>query len=309
MTSWLRARLPILLFMPLLLCVAGVRAAPAVLVVSSEMDGAYEQVANAITRELRLSDPAAAVDIVSREAFRARSLEGIRTIVTIGALAAGEVTLAAPPMPVLHTLVPRETFARLANSTTRTGDSAIFVDQPADRQIAAIRAALPEWQRLALIAGPQTHELVADLARIAGTEGFEVVVREIKSDRELFAAMQQIMSRPAVLLAVPDGEIFNSHTIQNILLTSYRQRSPVVGFSPAYVRAGALLALYATPTQIGKQAADAISSVLNGGRLPPPSHSHEYEVGVNLTVARSLGIHPRSAETIKSVLSRREIVE
>ncbi|HRP75582.1 MAG TPA: ABC transporter substrate binding protein [Rhodocyclaceae bacterium] len=309
MTSWLRARLPILLFMPLLLCVAGVRAAPAVLVVSSEMDGAYEQVANAITRELQLSDPAAAVDIVSREAFRARSLDGIRTIVTIGALAAGEVILAAPPMPVLHTLVPRETFARLASSTTRTGDSAIFVDQPADRQIAAIRAALPEWQRLALIAGPQTHELVAHLARIAGAEGFEVVVREIKSDRELFAAMQQIMSRPAVLLAVPDGEIFNSHTIQNILLTSYRQRSPVVGFSPAYVRAGALLALYATPAQIGKQAADAISSVLNGGRLPPPSHSHEYEVGVNLTVARSLGIHPRSAETIKSVLNRREIVE
>jgi putative tryptophan/tyrosine transport system substrate-binding protein len=121
--------------------------------------------------------------------------------------------------------------------------------------------------------------------------------------------MQQIMSRPAVLLAVPDREIFNSHTIQNILLTSYRQRSPVVGFSPAYVRAGALLALYATPSQIGKQAADAIASVLDGGRLPPPSHSHEYEVGVNLTVARSLGIHPRSAETIKSALSRREIVE
>jgi hypothetical protein len=95
MTSWLRARLPILLFMPLLLCVAGVRAAPAVLVVSSEMDGAYEEVADTITRELRLSDPAAAVEIVSREAFRARSVDGIRAIVTIGALAAGEVILAA----------------------------------------------------------------------------------------------------------------------------------------------------------------------------------------------------------------------
>lgn len=308
MTSCLRACLLVLLIV-LLPSVAGAQATPAVLVVTSETEGAYEEVANTITRQLRVSDPSSGTRIVTREAFRTKDLDGIRAIVTIGARAASEVMLAQPPMPVLHTLLPRETFERLADGSGRRDDSAIFVDQPPERQIAAIRAALPEWQRLALIAGPQTHEFVARLAGIGNAEGFEVVVREISSERELFAAMQQIMSRPAVLLAVPDGEIFNSHTIQNILLTSYRQRSPVVGFSPAYVRAGALLALYATPSQIGEQAAAAIASVLDGGRLPPPSHSHDYEVGINLTVARSLGIHPRSAESIKSALTRREVIE
>lgn len=305
MTSWLRACL-LLLLMTLLPSVAGARAEPAVLVITSETGGAYEEVANTITRQLRIAAPSAATRIVTHEAFRTTDLEGIRAIVTIGARAAREVVQAQPPIPALHTLLPRETYASLANAGERRGDSAIFVDQPADRQIAAIQAGLPEWKRLALIAGPQTQEFVARLAGIGNAEGLEVVVREISSERELFAAMQQIMSRPAVLLAVPDGEIFNSHTIQNILLTSYRQRSPVVGFSPAYVRAGALLALYATPSQIGEQAAAAITSVLNGGRLPPPSHSHDFEVGINLTVARSLGIHPRSAESIKSALVRRE---
>ncbi|MDF3823286.1 hypothetical protein P3G55_25605, partial [Leptospira sp. 96542] len=79
------------------------------------------------------------------------------------------------------------------------------------------------------------------------------------------------------------------------LLASFRATVPMQAFSPAYVRAGALLALYATPQQIGAQVAllarDAL--VEQNGRVRgfgPPQHTQWFEVSVNAHVARSLGL-------------------
>ncbi len=64
-----------------------------------------------------------------------------------------------------------------------------------------------------------------------------------------------------------------------------------MAFSPAYVRAGALLALHVTPTQIGLQAATMTRSVLQGKALSAtPVYSQDFSVAVNEHVARSLGL-------------------
>jgi hypothetical protein len=49
----------------------------------------------------------------------------------------------------------------------------------------------------------------------------------------------------------PIRVVFNSQTAGSILTAAYRRQVPLTGFSPAYVKAGALLALYSTPAQVG----------------------------------------------------------
>ncbi len=296
----------LLCFTLLLLVATHPWAAAPVVIVTGERGGAYDELADAIDAELRSEFPDIGITVVDWDVFAGTDMANARVVVTIGSRAAAAVRAAPPPVPVLNTLLPRQAFASLANNSARPNDSAIFVDQPLKRQLAVIALALPDWQRIALIGGPQTTELVAGLAAAAEVAGFEVVVARVGSERDLYPAIQDTISRPAILLAVPDGEIFNSHTIHNILLTSYRLRSPVVGFSPAYVRAGALLALYSTPEQIGRQAAAGVASVLRGGRLPPPRHPRQFDVGINQTVARSLGIRLEPAATIRSALGRLE---
>ncbi len=298
-------RMP-LLFLLYLLLVGWPAWAASVVIVTSERGGVYDEVTTAIIDELRPVLPIESIELVDGVQLDHAPLEQAKIVVTIGTDAATAVAAAAPPVPVLNTLLPRESHAQLARRSTLASVSAVFVDQPLERQIAAVSVALPQWQRLALIAGPHTGRLVDDLAAAAQAVGFEVMVARIGSDRELYGALQQVMAQPAILMAVPDREIFNSHTIQNILLTAYRQRSPVIGFSASYVRAGALLAVYSTPSQIGREAATAIRTVLNGGELPPPMHPREFEIGINPTVARSLGIRLEAAETIRSELLARE---
>jgi len=283
--------------------------APMVLVVTSEEGGAYDELIGAMRTGIISGEAAAEVRAIHWNEFTPALDSNPHIIVTVGSRAAAEVTAKKLDIPVLSTLLQRETFAQLHSDHPEpdsSGVSAIFLDQPVSRQLALLTEGLPTWQRLALISGPHTRDLADQILEAAKGIGLEVMAAQVVSDRELYSAMQRTLSRPAVLIALPDREIYNSHTIQNILLTSYRQRSPMIGFSPAYVRAGALLAIYSTPSQIGTQAAAVVIQVLQGEPLPPPRHADHFEVGINPTVARSLGISLDSAASIAARIKQRE---
>lgn len=301
---WRRLRF-VFLALPLFIAGAQAGASEHVLIVTSELSGAYEDTAKAIHTVLAPEVPPIGIAVIEPDEVNGKALAERRVIVTIGTEAARTIAELAPRVPVLHTLLPREAYEHLPPPGAAPR-SAIFLDQPVERQIALIVEALPEWNRLALLAGPQSQALATRLAAEARTRNLEVSVENIASDREIYSALQRLLTERAVLLALPDSMVFNSYTIQNILLTSYRHRSPLVGFSPAYVRAGALLGLYSTPQQIGQQAAATVAAVLAGGELPRPQAPRQFEVGINRNVANSLGIRLDSPEAIAARLGRRE---
>lgn len=306
-------RWPLAFLLYLLFSVQGAALAaatvPIVLVVTSEEGGAYDELIAAMRTGVRSDSTAVEVRVVLWNEFTSAFDFAPRIIVTVGSRAAAEVITKRNNIPVLNTLLPRETFAQLRREhpeSVSANVSAIFLDQPVSRQLALLTEGLPAWQRLALISGPHTRTLAEQIVVAAEASGLEVMSTQAASDRDLYSAMQRTLSRPAVLIALPDREIYNSHTIQNILLTSYRQRSPMIGFSPAYVRAGALLAIYSTPSQMGTQAAAVVIQVLRGGALPSPRHPDQFEVGINSTVARSLGISLDSAASIAARIKQAE---
>ena len=92
------------------------------------------------------------------------------------------------------------------------------------------------------------------------------------------------------MLAVADPAVFNSATVSNVLLASYRAKLGVYGFSPSYVKAGALVAVYSTPAQIGVHTADTVRALLRGSAVPALQYPADFTVSVNEHVARSLGL-------------------
>lgn len=208
--------------------------------------------------------------------------------------------------PVLCTLLPRQSFEYLMREAGRRPGpefSALYLNQPLARQLDLIRLALPQARRVGVLVGTvpgalQMEEQLADLAR---ERGLRLVSARLGVNDPIFPGLKQVLDESDVLLAMADPQIFNSHTIQNILLASFRARVPMQAFSPAYVRAGALLALYATPEQIGAQVAllarDALTEQNGKARgLALPQYTHWFEVSVNAHVARSLGLQLDAAE-------------
>lgn len=281
-------------------------APPRIVIVTTSADGAYAEAATALRGQIEVAMPAVDVDVRGWENASVAALADSRVVVTVGTQAARVVAGLGIAQPVLHILLPAGTYEKLPPPRAGAAMSAIYLDQPPERLLALIRLALPDWKRIALLKSPGGDKALLRLAELAHDRQIEVREATIAADRDLYPALQQVLTEPAVLIATPDSQIFNSYTVQNVLLTAYRHRSPVVGFSAAYVRAGALFALYSTPTQIANQAADAVFRVVRGESLPPPRPPRQFEVAVNANVARSLGIALESGERLGAELRRME---
>jgi hypothetical protein len=93
-----------------------------------------------------------------------------------------------------------------------------------------------------------------------------------------------------VLLAMPDSAVYNADNIRNILLSTYRHKQGVIGFSADMVKAGALASTYSGIEDINTQVAEMAAAFVATGELAPPQFPRYFSTIVNEGVARSLDI-------------------
>ncbi len=267
-----------------------------VTVVLSEEGGAYAQVADKLRDTLAQSAARPPVKLVTlrtlKDSDSLRADPG-QLLVAVGTGAMQALAQQNQPAPILNVLVPRAAFEKATRQNRRLGDphrfSAIYLDQPWARQFALIRHTLPNRTRVGVLLGPDSAELAPALRAAAKAAGLVATIEKIDEESDLLPALKRLLGDSEALLAIPDPLIYNRSTVQSILLTTYRQQVPLFGFSPSYVKAGALAAVYSVPEQIGQQAAEIIQRFAADRHLPPPQPPRYFSVGTNAQVARSLG--------------------
>jgi ABC-type uncharacterized transport system substrate-binding protein len=164
----------------------------------------------------------------------------------------------------------------------------LYLDQPLARQLELVRLVIPRARKIAALWGPESAQMRSELAAQSHSMGMSLADQRVESGN-LAKALKQVLDDADVLIALPDAQIFNSATVANVLLATYHARVPVIAFSPSYVKAGALLALYSKPEQIGTQAGTIAAALASGKHVEPQYFPNEFVVGVNDSVARSLG--------------------
>ena len=116
-------------------------------------------------------------------------------------------------------------------------------------------------------------------------------IEMVADEEDLVPALKRLLPNSDALLAVPDAAIYNRGNIATILLTSYRAKVPLFGFSQSYVKAGALAAVYSQPWQIAQQVADIIQGLPTNGSLPAPQSPRYFSVDINPQVRLSLELN------------------
>lgn len=287
-------------------------AAPQIWVALTEDSGAYAEAAGVLRAELEGVQQTVAPwqQVLSERA------EPPDLIVTLG-VAAFDGTLewlaargtAWERVPVLAALLPRAAFDAQAaqHGGGRRALAAAVLDQPIARQMALLKRALPGRHRVGVLPGPQTLPLMRALQREAGARGLTLVSGPtIASATDIYPTLKVVLEEAEVILALPEPTVFHGANLQNILLTTYRARVPLVAFSPAYTKAGAVLALYSTPAQVARRAAEIVRGWQAGRGLPPPQAPREFAVAANARVAASLGLQLDEAAVLAEDLRRLE---
>ncbi|MBL8481464.1 MAG: hypothetical protein JNJ60_04670 [Rhodocyclaceae bacterium] len=213
-----------------------------------------------------------------------------RIVVAFGQRALQRALAERETSTIVAGLITARTHESMAAALRGRRATVVILDQPYARQIDLVRAALPGSKRIGIVHSPEGESALAGLSSAAREAGLSVVSESVSGSTELHAALTRLLPRCDLLLAIPDNLVYNQATLPNILLTAYRAGKPLIGFSPFYVRGGALAAVYSSPQQIGRQVAEAVNRALAGGSLPATQSARYFSVGVNPTVARSLGL-------------------
>jgi ABC-type uncharacterized transport system substrate-binding protein len=211
---------------------------------------------------------------VGSEAFRATLALGVNT-------------------PVLATLIPRHSYEKIlaesGRSRPRGATSAIVLDQPPARLGAFIRQLLPTYQRVGLLSSAETRSQLPAFRQSFG--GLILDPEDVSGDPALLGALNNLMPRVNLLLALPDSTIYKRDNIKSILVTTFRYQRPVIAFSKAFVTAGALAAIYSTPSQLARQSADLLFVLPAGATsLPVIQMPSQFAISINSNVAQSLNL-------------------
>ena len=278
--------------------VCAAQAHTVVVVTSDANAGVLETTDRVVTELQRLGLQAEDIGRVRATDFSptANTNADTRVYLTLGVDALREVLKANVREPVVAGLIPRMALERTVGEYGKRAGaavSAIYLDQPMGRQIDLLRLALPEAKRVGLILGPESVTQRATTVAAIRARGMEPVVGIANAAENLFAGLKPALEDSDVLLAVPDTLVFNNGTVPSILTATYRARIPLIAFSPAYVKAGALLCVYSTPQQIGTQVAVMVHAQLRSGGSVPSQYPLEFSVRVNDSVARSLDLSLR----------------
>ncbi|MHB1429463.1 MAG: ABC transporter substrate-binding protein [Rhodocyclaceae bacterium] len=278
-----------------LVAAAQAAAGPRIWVALSDQGGPYEEAAAAVRAGM---DGSADLRSEPWQYLWERKGEKPDLIVTVG-VAAMDGTLERlaardagwSQVPVLAILVPQAVFEARRAHPAASGRpfGAVVLDQPLGRQLALIKRALPDRVRVGVVPGAQTRPLLSQLEREARSRGLQLVKGpEVRAPEDIYPSLREVLVEADVVLALPDPAIYNANTLQNILLATYRARVPLVAFSSAYVKAGALLALYSTPAQVARTAVEVLRQWQAGQGLATLQRPREFTAAVNPRVATSL---------------------
>lgn len=220
-------------------------------------------------------------------------------VVTVGVKAADWLA-GRTTAPMLMAMIPSAAYADLLSRRRNARQtSAIYLDQPWTRQAGLLHAAMPERSRIGVLYSSAARLDVAALRAALAEQGDKLIARSLRGEPSLYADLDAVLADSDVLLAVPDNTLYNSNNIRNILLSSYRRGIPLIGFSQAYVKAGALCAIYSTPEHLAEQSGMLVASFALTRKLPEAQYPRLYSIAVNQEVARTLGITLNSVESLR----------
>lgn len=213
-------------------------------------------------------------------------------LVSVGGSALTDLRERYPDRTSLHLFVTSDFWReQRAAAAGLDKDTTVALDQPPQRLLTLARMLNPDAHALSAVLGPLSRTHADALAGAAVALDFTPRIGILVPGENPVTTLAPLVNGSQVVVVLPDSAEFNGATARWLLQLSFRARIPVIGYSRAYTDAGALAAVYSTPDDIGRQAAELIAERLARGVFPPGLQPpHYYTLTTNATVADALGI-------------------
>lgn len=207
--------------------------------------------------------------------------------------------------PVLYTMLPLSSYQWLdAHGMLSPQHKLLYIDQPVGRYLQLVRAAMPDITTIAYLYGETSAFYIDELKKTVDATKLQMIFGDMMGSDKLSSLLKSISADSDVMLLLPDPFFYNRRVVQEVLLASFRNKHPLVVYSESFLKAGAMLALFSTPGQIGRQTAEIVNCLGRPcyGTVMQRSAPKYFSVMVNDVVARQMGMSSKSAEELQQEL-------
>ena len=274
--------------------------------VISKASPAYQQVVTGAEEKLLGQSSVYSFDGMLQGADRKidQAIETADIIVTVGAGATEAVVSKGPSQPVIAALITDSAFSAIAEKyyasrqqALDSGLSVIFLDQPVKRSIELSKMLMPSASNVGLMLGPASLPRLEEFGSHVSNAGMNPILVAVNARDNPIKVLEPAIKRADVFIPVPDSRLINISTAKWILQLSYRYKVPVVAYSRAYLKAGALAAVYTSPENVAQQVSELVAEVVNSEEGTGLAHMPAYfSVEFNTNVAEHLGIDLKDTE-------------
>ncbi|HUE02694.1 MAG TPA: hypothetical protein VMR62_24210 [Bryobacteraceae bacterium] len=210
-------------------------------------------------------------------------------IVAVGSDAVHAVEAQAAAVKTISTMT-LEADRGGATPTAGRVTAAVYLDIPMRTLSAELRKLFPDKTRVGVIRNPRRGGELTKPARGQASDPDPLLIAECATAEELLPVFLAFRKKVDFVVCLPDGSLYNSATARPLIMASLENRLPIVGFSPAFLRAGAAVAIYPDYRGVGQQTADLVRRCLEPGDCSSWETPRKLNVAVNAKVMRMLGI-------------------
>lgn len=181
-------------------------------------------------------------------------------------------------------------------------ETAVYWAPPLGEQLRLAARILPGLRRVGLLVSAQALAR-AEALRQPVPPRVELVIRT-SEPATLARQVADLASSADVFVAPVDPLLYSRDNLKPVLMAAYRQNRVFIGPSLAWVRAGALASLHASPDTLATDVTAAIQSYRETGDWPAPALASRFDVITNPQVARALGLRlPDAAALTRAMQS------
>jgi len=202
--------------------------------------------------------------------------------------------------PILTVFVKRNAFFHIIKSTEHeqlaSGElanlnniGAIYSDPPINKQLHLINEMFGKSASIGVITSPISSYIKKELSLMARSQNLSIKFVDYDPNDNINKTINSIKEQ-SVLLAVPDSLVWNSATLKNIVLSTYRNEQPIIGFSRSLVKAGSIATYYSNLDHIVLETIDRLKLMHEEPSINSRSSSKYNSLVTNDNVIRNFNL-------------------
>ena len=219
-----------------------------------------------------------------------KNLQEFDFVVSVGSDASEILSRRGKINNLVSTLIP-STLAKSINKRPCLANrcTMVLIEQPIERYFQLFKSIFPGDKILAIATtSSSTQQFISNLNIIAKKYDIRLKIITIDKSKVIARSLNKQLDKSDVLLALPDPDIYNKETAKSIILSAYHKNVPIIAYSKAFSKAGALISLYSSFDDIATQTAKLVEF----SHIPfePTYYPDTFSIELNSSVAKSFNI-------------------